>query len=436
MPLPGDPVVGSSIEDAGPVGKVGLLGVGDFPGLRPSMQVDEGDKVKPGQVLWVDKKNPALVGIAPAGGTVSAIYRGARRSLLSVAIDLDEKSEPVKIAALRKGGAEKIRNKLVDSGLWSLLRQRPYDKVPGADATPAAILVTALDTRPLAAEPAPLLRQCAEDFVYGLQMLAELTAGPVLVCHAASEEVPLPKAGRIRPVAVRGPHPAGLPGILLHHLYPPTTERPVWILDWQGVLAISRLLRRGELPTHRYVSLGGEGFARPRLVRCRIGSCVSQLCDKELKAGNWRLISGSPLHGHRAEGAEDFLGLHHGQIAALPEVYETVFLNWLRPGLARHSRLPVFASSLLGGTVSINTLRNGCERGLVPVEVYQESMPLQLPVVHLLKALLVGDTEQAQRLGCLEFGPEDLSVCTYVCPSKYDYGAVLRAVLDRIEREG
>ena len=428
--------------------RAGLTGVGDFPGLRPSMQVQEGDQVRKGQQLWVDKKNPALVGAAPQGGRVVAVHRGDKRALLSVEIEVDKDIVPISYKPVSKSGknvADSIRRRLIEAGLWPALRERPYDKVPAADSQPAAVLVTAMDNRPLAVDPEPLLQRHAQAFAEGLEIVASLTSGPVLVCARPGQELPaakLPDPERLVKIAVDAPWPGSLPGMLLHHYYPPALDRKVWYLDWQHLVQWADLIRRGTLPERRYVSLGG-GFANPRVISAAPGADLRQLAEGALatepEGRDWRLVSGSPVFGNRvsADGATAWLGYYHAQACAIADGGEPVFLNWMRPGFDRYSRLPIFVSSLFRGTrFALNTLRHGGDRGMLPLEVYQDVMPADLPAVHLLKALLVGDTERAQELGCLEFGEEDLAACTFVCPSKYDYASALRTNLDRIEVEG
>lgn len=435
LALAGAPVALGEIEHLTTT-RAGLLGVMDFPGLRPIMQVHEGEQVRRGQPLWSDRKNPALIGVAPTSGTVEAIHRGQRRSLLSVSLAVDEGLEPMEFAPLADKGAAALRQRLIEAGLWASFRERPYDKVPAAESIPVAILVTAADNRPLSLDPAALIRRHEEAFAQGLEILSELTDGPIFVSCRRDEELPLAASERVICLRVDAPHPADLPGMLLHRFFPPTLERKVWHINWQDLIHIADLVRRGTLPSRRYLALGG-GFTRPRLVSTLPGADLAEIAQRELPEGNWRVISGSPLYGHSAEEAAGFLGRYHLQACALREGGEPVFLNWMRPGLKQYSRMRVFAGGLFKQSpIPFSTLRNGSDRGLVPVEVYQNALPLEIPVVPLLKALLVGDTERAQEYGCLELGAEDLAVCTFVCPSKYDYGVALRAALELIEREG
>ncbi|MGI9345890.1 MAG: NADH:ubiquinone reductase (Na(+)-transporting) subunit A [Gammaproteobacteria bacterium] len=452
LPIKGEPAASLPSEaEYTQTDRIGLLGVPDFPGLQPSMMVQEGDQVQAGQLLWTDRKNPALRVNAPVAGTVSLIDRGARRILKSLCIERDANQEPPAASArLKAENPQKIRELLIDSGLWTSFRERPYDKVPQADSAPIAILVTAADLRPLAFDPAPLIHRHTEDFVAGLEILLQLTEGEVLVSELAHAKLPVPANARVRKLLIEDPYPASLPGLVMHRFCPPTLQHKVWYLDWQDVIAMARLLRKGERDLERYVALTGM-FDRPRITKLIPGADLAQVAVSELSGDrlqqNWRIVSGSVLYGHLAvsmpahqhwqPGISQWLGRYHAQVCALKEGGPSVFANWLRPGWNQFSNLNIFASSLIPKkTFELNTLRHGADRGLIPLEIYQEMLPLEIPVMPLLKALIVGDTEKAQQLGCLELGEEDLACCTFACPSKYDYSAALRANLDRIEREG
>jgi Na+-transporting NADH:ubiquinone oxidoreductase subunit A len=439
LPISGVPE--QTIDEARPVRQVALLGP-DHVGMKPTMHVSEGDRVRLGQVLYDDKKVEGVVYTAPASGTVSAINRGAKRALLSVVIDVDEDGEAesfdtIDASAVAGADPEAIERVLLTSGLWTALRTRPFSRVPEPGTRPASIFVTAMDTNPLAADPTVVIDGQREAFSHGLDVLARLTEGSVFVCTAPGAEVPTGNDARIRQETFSGPHPAGLAGTHIHHLDPVGPSRTVWTVGYQDVIAIGATLTSGRLFTERVVALGGPPVSKPRLLRTRLGASVDELIAGETDGGELRAISGSVLTGHIARGALAFLGRFHSQVSVLAEDREREMFHYLRPGTNKFSVIPAFLGAIGGGKrFDLTTSANGSARAMVPIATYERVMPLDILPTQLLRALLVGDLDVAIALGCLELDEEDLALCTFACPGKYEYGPVLRSTLDRIHKEG
>lgn len=437
LPIAGAPE--PTIEQGASVGSVAVLG-SDYPGLRPTMQVQEGDRVRAGQPLFLDKKNPHVQFTAPAAGVVRSIHRGAKRALLAVVIDRDgddaESFQSFGRGALVGLERQQVVDQLVASGLWTALRTRPYSKVPAVDTEPHSIFVTAMDTNPLAADPLPIIHEHTDAFVGGLEVLARLTTGRVFVCHRAGGEVPVGQDSRIVAEAFDGPHPAGLPGTHIHFLDPVGPHKTVWFVGYQDVIAIGYLFLDGRFWNERVVALGGPGAERPRLLRTVLGANLEELTAGELRAGDQRVISGSVLSGRSAEPPLQFLGRYHVQVSVLPEDRERRLFGYLSPGPDRHSVFPIYLSNFLKKRpLKFTTSTNGSPRGMVPIGTYERVMPLDILPTQLLRSLLVKDLESAVNLGAMELDEEDVALCTYVCPAKYEYGPVLRDVLTVIERE-
>ena len=438
LPLSGAPE--QRIGDVPPARAVALLGP-DYVGMKPTMAVSEGDRVHCGQPLFSCKKTPGVIYTAPAAGVVSAINRGARRALQSVVIDVegDEARDfgALDAAAARALDRAAVRERLVASGQWTALRTRPFSRVPGIEDRPAALFVTAIDTHPLAADPAVVIAGQPQAFALGLDLLAGQTDGPTYLCTAPGADIPGGSVPGIERAEFAGPHPAGLPGTHIHFLFPASAARRVWHIGYQDVIAVGRLFLDGRLYTERVIALAGPQVERPRLLRTRLGADLQALCAGELRPGDNRIVSGSVLGGRRVQGSTAYLGRYHGQVSVLAEGRRREFLGWLSAGRSRHSVTGVYLSSFLGMRPQpLTTNTNGSERAMVPVGSYERIMPLDILPTQLLRALIVGDTETAQELGCLELDEEDLALCTYVCPGKYEYGPILRDNLTRIEKEG
>ena len=438
------PIMGAPeprIENARPVRHVAILGT-DYIGMKPTMEVREGDKVKLGQLLFTDKKNEGVRFTAPAGGEVVAINRGEKRKLLSVVIRVDDNEEAVEYTAHERGRLESLErqavvDQLVETGLWTALRTRPFSRTPALDSEPADIFVTAIDTHPLSADPAVVINEQAQAFEDGLKVLARLTRGKVFLCTAPDASLPGASVAGVQVETFSGPHPAGLVGTHIHYLSPVALHKQVWHIGYQDVIAFGKLFTEGRIDTSRVVALGGPRAEKPRLLRTRIGASTDELLAGEvLQPEDTRVISGSVFAGFTAEGGLRYLGRFNNQITLIEEGNKRAFMGWLSPGSNRHSVLGIYLSRLKGlSNYAPNTSTNGSERAMVPVGVYEEVMPLDILPTQLLRSLIVGDIEAAMELGCLELDEEDLALCTYVCPGKYEYGPILRENLTMIEKE-
>ncbi|MDF2073088.1 Na(+)-translocating NADH-quinone reductase subunit A [Pseudomonas mendocina] len=436
LPITGAPA--QRIEAARPVRSVAVIGF-DYHGMKPTMEVQVGDRVKLGQLLFTDKKTPGVRYTAPAAGVISAIHRGEKRVLQSVVIDIDgdeqETFAQYDAGQLEALSDEQVRENLQQSGLWTALRTRPFSKVPALDAVPSSIFVTAIDTHPLAADPAVIIAEHAADFENGLKVLGNLAK--VFLCKADGANLPGEKLAKVQSEAFSGPHPAGLAGTHIHFLDPVSTSKSVWQIGYQDVIAVGKLFTTGQLFVERVVALGGPVAEQPRLLRTRLGASLEELTAGELKPGFNRVISGSVFGGRTAQGAFAFLGRYHNQVSCLSEGNEREMVHYLRAGVNKHSVLNIFVSKLAGAKLfNFTTTTNGSPRAMVPVGNYEAVMPLDILPTQLLRYLIVGDTEMAQKLGCLELDEEDLALCTYVCAGKYEYGPILRDNLTRIEKEG
>ncbi len=438
LPISGAPR--QAIAEGPAVDTVAVLGP-DYVGMRPTMAVQVGDRVKLGQTLFADKKTPGVLYTAPACGEVIAVNRGAKRALESVVIriagDEAETFAHFPEAQLEQLAPGEARDNLVRSGLWTAFRARPFGKVPPPDSTPRSIFVTAMDTNPLAARADVVVAEAADDFLRGLKVISRLTPGSVFVCRSPGAAIPGDDLPLVEMVEFEGPHPAGLVGTHAHFLDPVGRDRTIWQVNYQDAIVIGRLFATGRLDPWRVISLAGPAVRDPRLIRTRLGASIDQLVEGELAEGENRVISGSVLSGYAAEGTMAFLGRYHLQVSALAEGRERKLFGWTMPGLDRFSVRNLFASSLLPKkSFPLTTSRNGGPRAIVPVGAYENVMPLDMLPTFLLRALEVEDVEQAEALGCLELDEEDLALCTFVCPGKGDYGAMLRRNLTIIEKEG
>lgn len=438
LPIAGEP--DQTIEDGPNVRSVALVGF-DYHGMKPTMSAQVGDSVKVGQPLFSDKKTPGVIYTSPASGTVSAIHRGAQRVFQSIVIDVegDDAVEFDRYSAdkLHSLSRDQVQKNLVNSGLWTALRTRPFSKIPAVESSPNSIFVTAMDTNPLAANPAVVIAEAGEAFNQGLLLLTKLTQGKVFVCQAEGDNLPVANTSdAIRVETFSGVHPAGNVGTHIHSLDPVSGTKTVWTVGYQDVIAIGRLFVSGQLNTERVISLAGPQVLKPRLIRTRIGANLQELTAGQIHQGESRLISGSVFGGRAGGSAVGFLGRYHNQVSVLTEGREREMFHYVRPGFNAFSVLPIYVSTFIKKQFNFTTSTNGSERAMVPVGAYEKVMPLDILPTQLLRSLIVGDSDMAQKLGCLELDEEDLALCTFVCSGKYEYGPILRENLTRIEIEG
>ncbi len=437
LPISGTPA--QVISDGPTIKTVALLGE-EYVGMRPTMHARVDDEVKKGQVLFVDKKNPGVQYTSPASGKVIEVNRGAKRVLQSVVIEVSGDDqvtfESFTIDQLAKLDRKVIVSQLVESGMWTALRTRPFSKVPLIESNTQAIFVTAMDTSPLSADAEVIINEQPEAFKAGLDILSVLTEGKVYVCKG-NQTLPNSSQSNVEEHEFSGVHPAGLVGTHMHYLYPVSLTNVAWSLNYQDVIAFGKLFLTGEINTDRVISLAGPATKNPRLIRTQIGASLDDVTEGEVLPGEVRVISGSVLSGTQASGPHAYLGRYHMQVSVLHEGREKEFLGWAMPGKDKFSITRSFLSHLFPSRVfNMTTTTNGSDRSMVPIGNYERVMPLDIEPTLLLRDLCAGDSDSAQRLGVLELAEEDLALCTFVCPGKYEYGELLRDCLDKIEKEG
>ena len=428
LPISGtpDPI----ISDTPNVTSVSLL-ANDFVGMKPTMMVKVGDIVKRGTKLFEDKKNPGIFFTSPAGGTVKDINRGDKRKFLSVEVEVSENEDAEYFEY--ENTSEGLTELLINTGLWNAFRTRPFNRTPKVGSLPDAVFVNACDTNPLSVDPYFIIDQDRDDFKNGLEALTRLFSCPIHCTYQNNNfEINVDK---INYCQVSGPHPAGLSSTHISQLYPVSINKIAWTINYQDIISLGYLLKNKSLRTHKTIALGGPSVFKPSLISARISGNIDQLTAGKID-NNSRVVSGSLVYGHASEGIMNYLGFYDSIISAIPDEANDIFLNWLMPGSNLHSKLNVFSSSLLKpNKFTFNVSLNGGDRAIVPVGSYDEILPMDILVPQLLKALVVGDIEQAVELGMLELAPEDLALASYICPSKYDYCSILANNLNNLYLE-
>lgn len=427
-----------------PTASVGIFG-DDFIGLKPTMLVAEGDSVQLGQALFEDKKNPGVRVCAPVAGTIESIQRGERRHFISISIKPNG-SAPAALGTaygtvdkVNNLGREKIVELLNQYGLWSSLRQRPFDKVPALASQPHSIFVNTMDSNPLAFDPLLLLQEGdrEQDYLMGLAVLQNLTAGAVHIVKKAGAKLPAHQLARGQEHEFGGIHPAGLVGTHIHFIDAVGPQKTVWYLSLQDLLMIGEFFRTGVLNGTKVVAVVGPGVKQPQLVRVHRGVDSQALLADNLQEGEQRPISGSVFSGRQLRSQTPFLGHFDQQLSVLPEGRHTILLEFMRPGCNLFSKTRAYLGRFLKNpSFHFTTSLQGSPRPIVPFGIYEEVMPLDILPTLLLKALVMKDTDTAINLGALELGEEDMALLSYVDAGKHDFGAILRENLTIIEQEG
>ncbi|OPH34482.1 Na(+)-translocating NADH-quinone reductase subunit A [Moraxella lacunata] len=437
LPITGEPT--KEISEHTPT-HVALIGY-DYIGMRPTMHVKEGDTVAKGQVVFEDKKRLGVKYTAPASGKVIAINRGERRVFESLVIEVAQGDEiGFKAHAkdnLAKLSREEVVTQLNDAGEWTAFRTRPFSRTPELDSIPSAIFVTATDTNPLSADPADIINANIDDFNSGLAVISILSP-KTLVCHGKTAPTKATNvAGSVEYHGFDGVHPAGNAGTHIHFLHPLARGVTVWTIGYQDVIAIGKLFTTGTIHTERTISLAGTVVNKPRLIKTTRGADLNALTNGELNGNDNRIISGSVLSGRKASGAVAYLGRFHNQVSVLAEGRERPAFHYLTLGANRFSTLPIYISQFFKGKkYAFTTSTNGSPRAMVPIGSFETVMPQDYLPTQLLRSLIVGDIVEAVELGALELDEEDLALCTFVSPGKYEFGDILRDNLTRIESEG
>lgn len=419
--------------------KVVALKPTDFHGLVPKVLVKPGDKVQAGTALFADKYNERVLFTSPVSGEVADVVRGDKRKVMEVRILAD-----ATIAYEDQGAAdpstlnrETIVQKLLKSGVWPVLRQRPFDVVADPAKDPKAIFISCFDTNPLAPDLDYVVRNQGEDFQTGLNALAKLTKGKVhTVVSAKTAAREFLDAKNVVRDTVDGPHPAGNVGVQVHHINPINKGEQVWVVGVQDVLMIGRLFRTGKYDATRVVAITGSEAKNPKYIRTIIGAPVKDLTGPV--GPNTRIISGNVLTGDRVS-AESALGYYHTQVTLVPEGDKPKFFiteGWASPGLSTFSANRSFPAWLMPGKkFAPDTNQNGEERAFVMSGQYEKVFPFDIYPVHLLKAILANDIEQMENLGLYEVAPEDFALCEFVCTSKIDSQRIVRDGLDMLKKE-
>jgi len=396
--------------------------------------VEPGTEVKAGATLMYDKAFPDMKITAPHSGEVVEIRRGDKRVLQAIVILADKQNQFEDFGAADPNNltSEAVREKMLASGVWACLRQRPYNCIPNPDEAPKSIFISAFDSAPLAADFDLLVEGESAAFQAGIDALRKLTAGKVhLNVHASNTKSPVfLQAKGVELNKINGPHPAGNPGIQIHHIDPIKKGERVWVVNPQEVIIIGRLFLSGHYDARRIVSTTGSEFTSRQYYRTFTGANIASMTNGKLASGKVRVISGNVLTGTRIS-ADGHLGFFDTQLTAIPEGDDMEFLGWLLPSYPRPDISTSFPWTLQKNReFTVNTNTHGEERAFVVTGQYEKVLPMDILPTYLLKSIMYKDIDEMEQLGIYEIAEEDLALCEFVCTSKIPVQKIVREGLD------
>ncbi|MCK9304673.1 MAG: Na(+)-translocating NADH-quinone reductase subunit A [Bacteroidales bacterium] len=419
----------------------------DYRLLTPKLLVQEGDTVKAGSPLFADKKNPSVLFVSPVSGTVSNIVRGEKRKILAVLIKADNQNEYLHFDVPNPKSAEKeeIIKALLESGLWCSLKQRPYGIIPDPEKEPKSIFISSFDSAPLAPDPDFALKGEIDFIQTGIDMLKKLTKGAVhLSMHIDNYAgTPFHRLERVIHHTFEGKHPAGNPGVQIHHIDPVNKGDIVWTIDPYSLAAIGKLFTKGIYDVKRVISVTGPMAVNPSYIETLPGISMQQIKEyiaqpvkRYSEMLSPRIISGNVLTGTDV-GENGYLGFFSHQITILPEGNYREMFGWAKP--LRYKKFSISRSYFSWLTpkkeYSLDTNLNGGERAFVITGLYEKVLPMDIYPMYLLKAILAKDIDRMEALGIYEVIEEDFALCEFVCPSKVQIQEIIREGIELMIKE-
>jgi Na+-transporting NADH:ubiquinone oxidoreductase subunit A len=411
----------------------------DFVGVFPKILVKEGDAVKAGSPLFIDKHRENITFTSPVSGKVREIKRGAKRVLLEIKIESDSKDESIDFGAgdPLKLKREDIVGKLLQSGVWPFIRQRPYSVIANPADDPKAIFISTFDTSPLAPDNDLIVHGQGDAFQKGIDALSQLTSGKIhlnIDANATHSKV-FTNSKRVQINEFSGPHPAGNVGVQISRLDPINKGDVVWYLYPQDVLTIGRLFIDGKFDSTRIISLTGSEVLRPAYFKTKLGVNIETLVKNNTTDVNKRYISGNVLTGKKVD-LDGFVGFYSTHVTVIPEGDYFEFLGWGLPGFDKFSVSRSYPAFLFRNKkYRLDTNYHGGERAFVMTGQYEKVFPFDIYPMQLLKAIMVEDIDLMENLGIYEVDEEDFALCEVVDTSKTEIQVLVRKGLDLIRKE-
>ncbi len=403
----------------------------DFAGLKPKVVVKEGDAVKVGDALFVDKLHPEVKFVSPVSGTVSLVERGDRRKLLSVRVKADTKQESQEFNV-----KQDVKALLLESGLFAFFRQRPYDVVANPEDMPKAIFVSAFNSMPLSQDFEFALKGQEAEFQAGITALSKI-AKVNLGVSVKQQNKALTEAKDCEVTFFDGPAPAGNVGVQINHVNPINKGEVVWTMGAEEVIFVGRLMKTGRVDLTRTIALAGSEVSAPKYYNVLVGQKLSVLLDGKAKLDGSRIINGNVMTGFKTT-ADGFLAAHATEVNVIPEGdHADEFLGWIMPRFNQFSTHRSYFSWLFGKKkeYTLDARVKGGERHIIMSGEYDRVFPMDIYAGYLVKAIITGDIDRQEALGIYEVAPEDFAIAEFVDSSKLELQRIVREGLDILRKE-
>ncbi|MEC7839218.1 MAG: Na(+)-translocating NADH-quinone reductase subunit A [Chlamydiota bacterium] len=410
------------------------LNLWPFEDLRLKLLKKVGQKVKIGEAICEDKGCPGRMFVAPAAGTIKDVRRGLKRRIMDIIIEVDENEEYLEYLPTNPEGATRhdIISKLMEGGLFTVIRQRPFSILANPQRLPRSIFVKAIESAPFVPPPELQIQGHEKEFQSGLNALAKLSEGSVhLIYHKDSICKAFTEAENVTKHTAEGPHPIATHSVFIEKIDPiRSPEDVIWTLNAHDVICIGKLLTKGRYYNERVISIAGPGIIEGQrgYYRVREGCPIASLVAGRIPKSPQRLVSGDPLMGTRVD-MEEFLGFYHYTFCAIPENTERELLHFFRLGSKKFSFSRAYASGHMDSTKKVydfTTSQHGEHRAFIDPTLYDEVMPLNIPTMQLVKSVMAEDYELADELGLLSVDAEDFALPTFVCPSKMEMTEIMK----------
>jgi len=413
----------------------------DFPAIsRPKLLVKEGDTVKAGEPVLYDKYQESIMYSAPVSGEVIEIKRGAKRKLLEIIILADKDVQFVdfgkcSVSDISNLTRESAQERMLKSGVWPNIIQRPFGVVADPQDTPKSIFISAFDTHPLSPDYDFIFKGQEANFQVGIDVLSKFTNGKINLTVNGDAEISK-VFSHVKGVELNkcsGPHPSGNVGTHIALIDPINKGDIVWAIHPYGIIQIGKLFLEGKYDAEKIIAIAGSEVATPQYYKTYSGACIGDLINGNLNSDHVRLISGNVLTGTKI-GAKGHLGFYDHLCTVLPEGDHYEMFGWILPTnkkLSFHKAFGLMSwMNPKGKEYALDTNAKGEKRAFVMTGAFEKVTPIDILPTYLIKAIMAEDFDEMEALGIYEVVEEDLALCEFIDVSKHDIQGILREGLD------